>query len=146
MSKISSVNEARRERISAANDPVAGSVILARRIKMLSSYAPVPMAREMSIQELHNISDTLFYAIPSDEDRTVIRACNEIYMHGFADEQSGDMEAPTGHFYRVARWVVETDSAGFDFLTEFDTEIKAQDFFHALDLEFSAWDSEENES
>lgn len=141
MSKISSVNLVRRERISAANDPVGGSVILARRL----NPAMQELAREMTVEELHRISDTMFHTIPSDEDRTVLRACNEIYMHGFADEQSGDMEAPTGHFYRVARWLIETDSAGFDYLSEFITEREAQEYFHVLDMEYSAWDSDENE-
>lgn len=68
-----------------------------------------------------------------------IEMCEEIYGNGFADEVSGDVEAPTGHFYRVHNCVVVTNSNGFSDLTEYPNESEAIGAFEALDESYSAW-------
>ncbi len=48
------------------------------------------------------------------EPGDLLGACESFYGHGFADDQAGEAEyGPHGHFYRVHRWIVFTDSAGF---------------------------------
>jgi hypothetical protein len=66
----------------------------------------------------------------------------DIYMDGMADEVSGNVEAPTGHFYRVGAQIVTTDSQGFVSVENFDSEGQAVAEFSIRDDEFSAWDSE----
>jgi hypothetical protein len=82
----------------------------------------------------------------SDEPvTTVLQACEAYYMSGTPDDQSGDVEAPTGHFYRVDRWIVTTDSRGFRDLQAFPSELEAIDVFTALDDEYAAWGSDTDE-
>jgi hypothetical protein len=70
-----------------------------------------------------------------------LEACETFYLHGTADDVSGDVEAPTGHFYRVARWIVRTDSQGFKDLEELETEDEARAAFETLETEYDAWSS-----
>lgn len=65
--------------------------------------------------------------------------CEEVYGTGFADELSGDVEAPTGHFYRVGRHIVVTDSQGFKYLSDHGSVGKAQSFFSELEDQYDAW-------
>lgn len=51
----------------------------------------------------------------------VLEACEAFYGHGFSDDSDGDVET-FGHFYRVHRWIVWTDSQGFHDLETYDTE------------------------
>lgn len=74
---------------------------------------------------------------------TVKEACEAFYGHGFADESSGNVEAPTGHFYRVARWIAVTNSQGFTDLHEFETEAEAKADFAERAAEYDEWDDEE---
>lgn len=69
----------------------------------------------------------------------------ELYGHGMADEVSGDVEAPTGHFYRVDRWIVTTDSRGFREIDAFPTEGYAHNVFESLDAEYAEWEDESTE-
>lgn len=71
---------------------------------------------------------------------TLLEALEAFYMSGSADEVSGNVEAPTGHFYRVDRWIVTTDSQGFKSVTEHDTEITATYGFDVLESAYAEWD------
>jgi hypothetical protein len=73
----------------------------------------------------------------------LVEALEAFYGHGFADQRSGDVESPTGHFYRVHRWVVTTDSQGFNEVAEFDSEAEARERFSTLDDEYSEWGSDD---
>jgi len=75
--------------------------------------------------------------------KTLMDALEDTYMNGFANEVSGDVEAPTGHFYRVERWIVTTDSQGFRDLWPFDSPAEARKEFQLLDEAYSKWDEEE---
>lgn len=80
----------------------------------------------------------------SDID-TVLEACEAFYMHGFADESTGDVDT-FNHYYRVHRWIVETDSQGFRSVTEFDNEDEATAEFRRIDEEYaSSFDDDEEE-
>lgn len=76
---------------------------------------------------------------------TILAACEEWYHNGFAEEVSGDVDAPTGHFYRVNRWIVLTDSQGFQDVFPFDTTEEAEKAFDTLDKEYGEWLGEEDE-
>jgi hypothetical protein len=72
-------------------------------------------------------------------------ALEAIYMDGCADQVSGDVEAPTGHFYRVGRQIVETDSQGFKNFNSYTTEAEAEAEFDRLDNLYDEWmDDDEN--
>jgi hypothetical protein len=75
---------------------------------------------------------------------TVREACEAYYMSGFADEESGDVEAPTGHFYRVGRYLVTTDSQGFHSWDRYATERDAETAFGDADCEYAEWLGEED--
>jgi hypothetical protein len=74
----------------------------------------------------------------------LLTALDEFYLNGCADEHSGNVEAPTGHFFRVHRWIVTTDNYGFKSLNECDTESDAINEFRAAEKEYAAWDAEED--
>lgn len=61
----------------------------------------------------------------------------ELALDGVADEESGDVEAPTGHFYRVGRYVVVTDSRGFSELHDCGTAASAAAYFDGLELDYA---------
>ena len=65
----------------------------------------------------------------------------EIFMNGFADEVSGDVESPMGHFYRVENQIMFTDSQGFSEVSNFKNEETAQKAFMEIDVEYSSWKS-----
>lgn len=65
----------------------------------------------------------------------IIETCEAFYVNGFADESGGDMNAG-GHFYRVHRWIIHTDSQGFNEYEEFDTEDEARKAFEKYQNEF----------
>lgn len=75
----------------------------------------------------------------------LLAALETIYMHGgvSSEDIGGDSEAPTGHFYRIERWIVSVDSQGFKDLTSFDTLAEAEDAFANLEDEFSKWDDDD---
>lgn len=70
---------------------------------------------------------------------TELQALEAFYMNGFHDEADGDAEASTGHFYRVDRWIVITDSQGFHTLLSFDKPSQAQEDFDRRSDEFTEW-------
>lgn len=67
------------------------------------------------------------------------------YMDGVADEVSGDVDSPTGHFYRVDRWIVRTDDRGFHDVTEYETIEDAKNDFASMDDQYSNWFNDEEE-
>lgn len=64
-------------------------------------------------------------AFPDDEIIDVLDACEAFYMNGMDDEQVGDVDT-TGHFYRVDRFIVATDSQGFHTCHTFETVAEAE--------------------
>jgi hypothetical protein len=102
--------------------------------------------------------------------------CEFLYilsLEGFADEESGHCEAPTGWFARfsiadwdleelvkshkeeidelgftdaralVGHWLITNDEQGFVHLESFDTEKALKARFDELDAEYSKWDNDE---
>lgn len=65
-----------------------------------------------------------------------------LWMHGVADEASGDVEAPTGHFFRVARWIQTQDERGNGNIRTFSSEAEAKQAFQDKESEFALWDGE----
>lgn len=74
---------------------------------------------------------------------TVLEACEAFYMGGCPDDVSGDVEAPCGHFYRVARWIVTTDSQGFTGLDAYQDEHEALEAFERLSEDYQEWNDSE---
>lgn len=70
---------------------------------------------------------------------TLLDALESFYMNGSADDVSGDVEASCGHFYRVARWIVQTDSQGFHDVSAYADDDKAREAFATLDDRYSQW-------
>ena len=66
----------------------------------------------------------------------LLDALESFYMNGGADETSGDVET-FGHFYRVHRWIVWTDSQGFHDVDTYDTEVEAIAWFAKYDAEYA---------
>ena len=62
-----------------------------------------------------------------------------IYGDGMTDEMSGDVGAPTGHFYRVGSQIVVTDEQGFRSVENYRDESFAQKVFSELDASYSRW-------
>ena len=65
--------------------------------------------------------------------------CEAVYMDGCADAVSGDVEAPTGHFYRVDNCIVATDDRGFKSFDAYEAAWEAADVFASLDEEYGEW-------
>lgn len=78
------------------------------------------------------------------EVSTVLEACEALYLSGTPDDVSGNVEAPCGHFYRVARWIVTTDSQGFTDLNTYQDESEALEAFERLSEEYQKWDDSED--
>lgn len=70
----------------------------------------------------------------------LLAALEVFYMNGSTDEFGGDVEAPTGHFYRVDRWIVITDSQGFHQIVTANNEDDAKREFVKLQNDFDVWD------
>jgi hypothetical protein len=70
---------------------------------------------------------------------SLLDALDAFYLSGFADETSGDAESNVGHFHRVHRWIVRTDSQGFKDVETFDSEQEATRRFAELDEYYSEW-------
>lgn len=90
-----------------------------------------------SVQEITDEGIIALARVQLDEDVSdVLAACESFYGHGFADEITGDVDGP-GHFYRVARWIVTTDSQGFHYLAEFEDEATARSTFQEIEAQVS---------
>lgn len=75
---------------------------------------------------------------------TLMDALEAFYLSGCPDEESGDVESPTGHFYRVDRWIVTTDSQGFKEIDDHLSEESAKRTFENLENEYAEWADEED--
>jgi hypothetical protein len=64
-----------------------------------------------------------------------LAACEVFYGHGFSDDSLGSVE-DFGHYYRVSRWTVATDSRGFTDLTEHGSEAEAVQWWKTLEAEY----------
>jgi hypothetical protein len=95
---------------------------------------------ELTEQEIINQANEFFPQPPAM--KTVLEACECFYLHGSADEITGDVDSHIGHVYRVARWLVTTDAQGFHSLEGFETEAEAIKQFQARDSEYGNWLSE----
>src|SRR5215813_5271397 len=76
---------------------------------------------------------------------TLLDALEAYYLSGRPDEESGHVESPTGHFYRVDRWIVTTGSQGFREVDSYYDEAEAHATFEILEEEYFEWADEENE-
>jgi hypothetical protein len=65
----------------------------------------------------------------------------EIYMNGFADEVTGDVDW-IGHFYRVGSYIVQTDQQGFRSVHTHSTEDEAVRAFKDINIDYTSWDNE----
>lgn len=72
----------------------------------------------------------------------VLDACETFYTNGMYDQISGDVEAPTGHFYRVDRWIVSTNSQGHSEAITYANESEAIQAFRELDRQYYEWAEE----
>jgi hypothetical protein len=63
----------------------------------------------------------------------------EVYMNGFADDVTGDVDAPTDHVYRVDNCLVTTDSLGFHYVVWYATSMVAEAVFADIDSEYAEW-------
>lgn len=67
---------------------------------------------------------------------TLLDALESFYMNGSADEQDGDADT-FGHFYRVDRWIVWTDSQGFHDVSTYATEEIAHHEFEQASIAYA---------
>lgn len=70
------------------------------------------------------------------DDLSLVVALDIISGHGFADQTAGDTET-TGHYARVGRFVLTTDSAGFVDSLTFESDGDAADYLDEIDEMFS---------
>lgn len=66
----------------------------------------------------------------------LLAACEAFMLNGCADESSGDADT-FGHFYRVHRWIVWTDSQGFHDVETYDNEDEAHEAFEKYESEWA---------
>ncbi|MBA3351734.1 MAG: hypothetical protein H0U23_04800, partial [Blastocatellia bacterium] len=90
------------------------------------------MAKDNSLSEKEFVEQAILdcpdFFDPSNRaivGQDVLNACEAYYMNGCFDELSGDSEAPTGHFYRIHRFIVTTFSDGSRYLNTLDNEDEA---------------------
>lgn len=69
---------------------------------------------------IHKLISEAQSAFPDSPIVDVLDACEAFYMNGCADEVIGDVDT-IGHFYRVDRFIVATDSQGFHTCHTFET-------------------------
>lgn len=70
---------------------------------------------------------------------SALDACETCWANGASDEHDGDAESPQGHFYRVDRWIVTTNSQGFKSIEEYANCTDAHDAFDATQHDYSEW-------
>ena len=69
-----------------------------------------------------------------------------LYMDGFADQSSGEVDSPeTGHFYRIGSRVTMTNDQGFSTCYRFGYLPQAVEFFEYLEEIYARWINETNE-
>ena len=72
----------------------------------------------------------------SRDSSPLVDALEAFYLHGCDDEHDGESDT-FGHFYRVDRWIVWTDSQGFKRVETYDTEDVAHRTFVGYSDEFA---------
>jgi hypothetical protein len=77
--------------------------------------------------------------IAEAHESSLLAALESFYMDGVADDVDGDVESPLGHFYRVDRWIVVTDSQGFHDVRTYANVDEAKSEFAKLQQEFDRW-------
>src|SRR5687768_12244933 len=98
----------------------------------------VSMAKDNSLSE-NELIEQARQAFPEDEITDLLEACEAFYMNGFADQVSGDVESPHGHFYRVHRWIITTDNYGFHDIYTLDDEDEAIRVFESWEKTYDEW-------
>ena len=102
----------------------------------------------MTERELIDIADSLdanwreSYNTIGYHSPMILRAIQCLSMHSACDVESGDVDAPTGHFVRVGRWIAVTDSLGFHHLHTYETDREADRAFSEMDDRYSDWDND----
>ena len=69
----------------------------------------------------------------------LLAALNAYSLNGCADEESGNVESPTGHFSRTGRWILVTDDRGMHSVQTYDDVIAAEHAFRHMDEEYCQW-------
>ena len=77
--------------------------------------------------------------MPSLRHTHTLKELEEFYGNGFTDEVSGDVESPTGHFYRVGIQIVVTDQFGFNYVSAYRSAMLASLAFAKMEEEYSSW-------
>ena len=72
-------------------------------------------------------NQTEYSVLFQEEPFGLKQALEILYLHGFADDVTGDVASPDGHVYRIDRWVVRTTKSGYEHLVieTFDSEAEA---------------------
>lgn len=94
------------------------------------------MTREQLIADARELRAD-FDAGITDERAVTKAALEEIQLHGFADEASGNVELSCGFFYRIDRWVVVVDDGARVTVDEHANATYAREHFNALDHEYA---------
>lgn len=93
----------------------------------------IAQARELvapaTLEELVGVMDD-----ETDETTLVETACKAFYLHGRADDQTGNVDT-CGHYVRVHRWIVWTNSIGQTGIEEEGTEREAINRFSQIEAE-----------
>jgi hypothetical protein len=61
------------------------------------------------------------------------------YMNGNYDNLSGDVDAPTGHFYIIEQWILVTDSQGNKIVQSYESPVEAETAFNKLEADYDEW-------
>jgi hypothetical protein len=98
----------------------------------------ISQARDDLSEDLPDVASMSAEDADAIRDEAILRACEAFYGHGFSDDQLGDADG-FGHYYRVSRWTVETDSRGFSAVTEHGSEREAIEWWQTLEDEYAEW-------
>lgn len=99
---------------------------------------------------MHNVSSNVSnppvckYISITEYDKELAYA-ESCFGNGVADYVSGDVESPTGHYYRVECNVIVTDSYGFTCLYAYSSIDKARQAVDYLDSRYEQWLSNNDE-
>lgn len=59
----------------------------------------------------------------------------DAYLNGLHQEEAGNVDVEGYHYYRVGRFVVETNSSGSHVTAEFNSYLDAEDFMETQRIE-----------
>ena len=109
---------------------------------MTTTYREGTMTPDEFIAKCHEVAheingtDRLAELLIADE---LLPWLEDVQLNGFADEQTGDVDAPDGHIYRVDRWTVRTDTRGFRLAEDHGSAEKARAIFSAYEGAYADW-------